>query len=240
MTLIALFGTKGSPGTTTLALAMCASDKRATLLIEADAAGGDIAARCGMALDPGLLTLAASGRRGLDRSIVEHHAQPLPSGALALLAPISAGQAASALTGVAAALARTLANDRSSVIVDTGRWDPRSPALDLIASASVAAIVLRPTIEGVEHARGQLADLREILPRVVVATIGVRPYPPAEVRSALAVDELYVIDDDTRAANALGSGARSDRWLRRSQLLRSAGALAEHLIGEQEHSAVLQ
>jgi hypothetical protein len=240
MTFIALSGTKGSPGTTTLALAMCASDTSAPLLIEADAAGGDIAARCGMGLDPGLLTLAASGRRGLDRPTVEHHAQRLPSGVLALLAPTSAGQAVSALTGVAAALARTLANDRSSVIVDTGRWDPRSPALDLVASASVAVLVLRPTIEGVEHARWQLADLQEIVPRVVVATIGVRPYPSAEVRSALAVDELYVIDDDSRAANALGGGARSDRWLRRSQLLRSAGALAEHLVGEHEHVAVPQ
>ena len=37
-----------------------------------------------------------------------------------------------------------------------------------------------------------------------MATIGVRPYPPAEVRSALAVDELYVIDDDSRAALASG------------------------------------
>jgi MinD-like ATPase involved in chromosome partitioning or flagellar assembly len=240
MTVIALSGTKGSPGTTTLALAICASDKLAPLLIEADAAGGDIAARCGMALDPGLLTLAASGRRGLDRSTIEHHAQPHPSGVLALLAPTSAGQAASALTGIAATLARTLANDRSSVIVDTGRWDPRSPALDLVASASVAVLVLRPTIEGVEHARWQLANLQEIVPRVVVATVGGRPYPPAEVRSALAVDELYVIDDDTRAANALGSGARSDRWLRRSQLIRSAGALAKHLIGEQQHVAVPQ
>jgi len=238
MTVIALCGTKGSPGVTTLALAMCASGGRSPLVVEADAAGGDIAARCSMALDPGLLTLAASGRRGLDRSIVEHHAQLLPCGALVLLAPTSPDQAASALTGVAGPLARTLASDPSPVIVDTGRWDPRSPALDLVASASIAILVLRPTIEAVEHARWQLAGLAEIVPRVITATIGERPYPPAEVRSALAVDELYVIADDVRAASALGAGARPDRWLRRSQLLRSTRVLTEHLLGDHDPVAV--
>lgn len=234
--MIAITGTKGSPGATTLALALAATasvlDQRPALLVEADPAGGDIAARCGIPLDPGLLTLAASGRRGIDRSAIEGHAQLLPCGALAVLAPTSAEQATSALTGFAAALAQSLTTPPSTVIIDAGRWDPHSPAAALVALASVAALVLRPTVEGVEHARWQLASLHASVARVIAVCIGERPYPHTEVRSALAVDELYIVDDDGPAATALGVGARPGRWLRRSPLMRSAAALANRLLGE--------
>jgi MinD-like ATPase involved in chromosome partitioning or flagellar assembly len=242
MTAIAITATKGSPGATTLALALAArmSDGAPALLVEADAAGGDIAARCGLALDPGLLTLAASGRRGLDRSTIERHAQLLPCGALVLAGPTSAEQATTALTGIAAALVQTLANATSPVIIDAGRWDPRSPTADLVASASVAVLVLRPTIEGVEHARWQLRSLSEHVRSVIAVCIGEHPYPPADVQAALGVDELHVVNDDGRAAHALGSGAKPDRWLRRSPLLRSAAMLASQLLAVQDDAVVPQ
>ena len=241
MTTIAITATKGSPGATTLALALaaCISGVPPALLVEADAAGGDIAARCGIALDPGLLTLAASGRRGLDRSTIERHSQLLPWGALVLAGPTSAEQATSALTGVAAALVQTLAQESSPVIIDAGRWDPRSPAADLVASASVAALVFRPTVEGVEHARWQLRSLSEHVRRAIAVCIGERPYPRAEVQAALSVDELNVVDHDARAANALGVGATPDRWLRRSPLLRSAAMLADQLLGVRNDDAAI-
>ena len=242
MTTIAVTATKGSPGATTLALALAdrMSERLPALLVEADAAGGDIAARCGLALDPGLLTLAASGRRGLDRSSVERHAQLLPCGALVLAGPTSAEQATSALAGIAPALVQTLAHETSTVIIDAGRWDARSPATDLVASASICLLVLRPTIEGVEHARWQLRSLSEHVRRVIAVCIGERPYPRAEVASALAVDEMYVIENDARAASALGLGASRDRWLRRSPLMRSAAVLADQLLGAPDEAMVSQ
>jgi MinD-like ATPase involved in chromosome partitioning or flagellar assembly len=240
MTTIAITATKGSPGATTLALALAdrMSERARVLIVEADAAGGDIAARSGLALDPGLLTLAASGRRGLDRSRIEPHAQLLPCGALVLAGPTSAEQATSALAGIATVLAQTLVHETSTVIIDAGRWDPRSPATDLVATASIGALVLRPTIEGVEHARWQLRSLSEHVRRVIAVSIGERPYPRAEVAAALAVDEMYVIENDARAANAVGHGASYDRWLRRSPLMRSAAALANQLLGAPDEATV--
>ena len=157
MTTIAVIGGKGSPGATTLALALAivatATRHGDALLVEADPAGGDIAARCGIPLDPGLLTLAASGRRGLDQSIVERHAQRLPCGVLALVGPTSDQHATTTLAAIGGALGRTLETAQAPVVIDAGRWDARSPAAELVAFASVALLVLRPTIEGVEHAR---------------------------------------------------------------------------------------
>ena len=239
MTTIVVAGTKGSPGATTLALALAAlTTDQSPLLIEADPDGGDIAARCGLAVDPGLLTLAASGRRGLDRATVDTHSQILPSGVTALLAPTSADRAASALTGIGAALADALGSEPRPVIVDCGRWNPRSPTADLVATASVALLVLRPSIEGVEHARWQLTSLAASVARAIAVCIGERPYPSEEVRSALGVKELYVVANDARAASAIGRGVRPDRWLRRSPLMRSASELTDRLISEHKPAEV--
>jgi len=239
MTTIAVTGTKGSPGATTLALAICAmSAPRSPLLVEADPAGGDIAVRCGLTVDAGLLTFAASGRRGFDRATVDTHAQLLPCGAAALLAPTSAEQATSALTSIGTALEATFRNEASLVIIDGGRWDPRSPAADVVAAASAALLVLRPTLESVEHARWQLASLAASVDRAIAVCVGERPYPSDEVQAALQADELYVVAADTRAANALGRCARPDRWLRRSPLVRSASALCDRLLGTYDQTDV--
>lgn len=241
MTTIVVAGTKGSPGATTLALALAAiTADQSALLVEADPAGGDIAVRCGLAVDPGLLTLAASGRRGLDRATVDTHSQLLSSGATALLAPTSADRASSALTGIGSALAQTLGTESRPVIIDCGRLDPRSTSADLVAAASVALLVLRPSIEGVEHARWQLTSLSASVTRAIAVCIGERPYQRDEVRSALGVDELYVVANDARAASTIGRGVRPDRWLRRSPLMRSASVLTDRLLSEHKPAEVLR
>ena len=78
MTIITVVSAKHSPGTTTTALlvAGAANPLALPLVLEADPAGGDLAARLGVLFDPGMGSLfeAATGPAA---AVVEDHARPL-------------------------------------------------------------------------------------------------------------------------------------------------------------------
>lgn len=231
MSIIGVVGSKHSPGATTLAVALaCMSGpQERALLVEADPAGGDLAARTGRPLDPGLLSLAAAGRRGMSEGLLDAHTQTLSNGVTALLGPPSPEQAAAALTGIGRILAPVLAERRGCTVIDAGRWDPRSPARELLHAADIVLVAFRPTVEGVEHVRVRLAAIEALDTRLIAVSVGERPYSAREVAAVLAPVEVYAIEDDPRAARALAAGAPIDRWLRRSSMVRSIAALAEQL-----------
>jgi len=229
MTVVAVVGSKHAPGASTLAVALAALARggQPVLVVEADPAGGDLAARSGLPLDPGLLTLAAAGRRGLTPQLIEAHTQVLPNGVPALLAPASPEHAHAAIIGIGAALASSLRDRQGTTVIDGGRLDARSCAAELVRSADVIVVVFRPTVEGVEHARMRLLSLSGT--RVIAAMLGERPYRAAEVAAALGDIELCVIDEDAHAATAIGAAMPLDRWLRRTALVRSAHSLLDRI-----------
>ncbi|MGD9793834.1 MAG: hypothetical protein AB7V43_10170 [Acidimicrobiia bacterium] len=230
MTVVAILGSKHSPGATTLAVALGAvtSADDDALVVEADPAGGDVAARAGLPLDPGLLTLAAAGRRGLTAALLDVHTQRLANGTPVLVAPSSPEHAHAAVRGLAGNMEDTLRGRAGLTIVDVGRWDPQSPASEILRSVDVIVAVFRPTVEGVEHLRTRLAAIPGL--PVVAVMVGEHPYRVEEVRSALGLDVVHVIADDPRAA-MVGAGASHDRWLRRSAYVRSVTALRSHIVG---------
>ncbi len=140
MSLVAVAAAKAAPGVTTSALAMAGvwPADRQVLLVEADQGGGDLAARFGLAAQPGLVSLAAAARRQVDTALVGEHAQTLPGGLGVLVGPPGAEQATAALGMLAAVVLAGLDGlDGVDIIADLGRLDPASPALGLAQAAVV-------------------------------------------------------------------------------------------------------
>jgi hypothetical protein len=235
---IAFASFKGSPGVTTTlaALAVTWPAERPLILLEADPAGGDLAARADLVADPGLVSLAAAGRRDLTPAALTLHAQPLPTlgepkaQRSVVVAPVAPEQAVAALAALRGRLPAALAAlDDADALVDCGRLDPGSPASDLASGADLLVLLSRPTVADVHHLVARTAALTG-MPETVLVTIGEHPYGPEQVAEAVGIPALGALAEDRRAADALGSAIALTRQVRRSQLLRSVRSLTDELV----------
>jgi hypothetical protein len=235
MAYIAFASAKASPGVTTTIAALAASwpGDRDLYVAELDPGGGDIVVRFDLATEPGLVTLAAAGRRGLRATTFSDHTQPLPSvgdgdGPVrrALVAPVAADQAVAALSALRGALPPVLSSLGADVLVDCGRLDPGSPSQDVATEADLLVVVARPVISEVHHLATRLASLA---PRAVsLLLVGERPYSVSEVAAAVGASPFGALPIDDRAATALTVGhPNALRLLRRSRLMRDARVVAE-------------
>ncbi|MBW3556942.1 MAG: chromosome partitioning protein [Actinobacteria bacterium] len=235
MSFVALASAKGSPGVTTLAASLAATWPvgRELLLIEADPAGGALASRFDLRADPGLVSLAAAGRRDLDEEVLGQHLQQMPGNGSAtvrlLPGPVAAEQASVALSALRGRLAEVLERVPGDVIVDCGRLDAGSPALELVNAGTLLALVLRPNVADVHHASTRLAALS---PRclVGVVVVGDRPYSADEVAAAVGAPLIGTVPADPRAAAALNGEVGMRRGIERTPLLRASRKLGEQLI----------
>ena len=232
MAVVAL-GSVRSCGVTTLALALAATwpKERRVLLVEADPAGGTLAAASGWSPEPSLVSLAAAARRALDPDLVWEHCQELPGGAAVLAGPASADQARSAL-GMLAGLPNHLGMLDADVLVDYGRLDPGAPGAGVFEGADAVVLAVRPRLADL-HA---LATWRGANPvdsgRLGLVLVGDGPYPDAEIAAALGVEVLARLPWDPDAAGALVSVPASAREVRLSPLVRAARSLADRLAKE--------
>ena len=240
---VVALGAVRSCGVTTLALALAATwpKERPVLLVEADPAGGTLAAASGWPPEPSLVSLAAAARHALDPDLVWEHCQELPGGAAVLAGPASADQARSALgmlaglsshLGMLAGLSSHLGMLDADVLVDCGRLDPGAPGFGVFEGADPVVLAARPRLADL-HA---LATWREANPfdsgRVAVVLVGDGPYPDAEIAAALGVEVLARLPWDPDAAGALVSVPASAPELRLSPLVRAARSLAGRLAKE--------
>lgn len=232
MTVIALASVKHAPGVTTAAVAMAAAGGRDAVVVEADPSGGDVAARARLPLEPGLLTLAASGRHPGGRLDVDRHAQPLPAGGMVVVAPAAPELASGAVTTVGSRLPVALAHVGRMGIIDCGRLYAGSPALAVAAAADLVLVLAEPTVAAVEHLRTRLPFIGGALPcNAAVLLVGDRPYPALEVEAALGVPVVGEIAVDPRGVAGVHAGVGA----RRSVLVRSARSVldaVEDMVGE--------
>ncbi len=240
MSLVAVAAAKAAPGVTTSALAMAGvwPADRQVLLVEADQGGGDLAARFGLAAQPGLVSLAAAARRQVDTALVGEHAQTLPGGLGVLVGPPGAEQATAALGMLAAVVLAGLDGlDGVDIIADLGRLDPASPALGLAQAASLVLLVVRPRLDELQHLVHRVAALRGECRTLGVVLVGTGPYPAEEIAAALGIEVVGALPADPRAALLLGGSAASASALRRTPLIRAARSLTEAILGRLAGSA---
>jgi hypothetical protein len=240
MTLHALFSFKASPGVTTIVQAMAQvwPEGRRCLVAELDPAGGDLAGRLDLSPEPGLVTLAAAGRRELSGSLVLDHAQRVSDDVALLLASPSARQTRGALNLLGDRLMSAF-DDLADydVLADGGRLDSSTSLPPWAPIVERPWIVLRPTAVQVAYAVSRLEELAKDGCHPGLILVGEpspgRPhlYPASEVAAALSATDLAVVADDDRTASVLDGRRRGERLLRKSTLLRSARALTDRLCG---------
>jgi MinD-like ATPase involved in chromosome partitioning or flagellar assembly len=238
MALIGIASAKGSPGSTTTALTLCAAWGGPAILVEADPAGSDLAYRLPVgASRPGgglLGYLGEADRRG--SSDPREHTVRLPSGPRALIGPTPSRTRD--LTGRYGDLAGHLMSiDDADVVIDCGRLTPESPAHDLLPALDALVFVTRPFVDGVAHLLARIADAVDVLPpdaRCYVVIVS----DPRDTRSHAEVEAL--VDRAGLPAHVLGrlvedpeavamlSGDWSPR-LEKSLLIRSASDMARRL-----------
>ena len=252
MTLIALASAKGSPGVTTLALALAHVWPRPVLLAECDPAGGDIAAGylAGTA-DPGynLLDVTVTARRTDLHAALRSHLVTLDdTGTRTVLPGLRGPHQSAALVPwwdrIAAmfgdlrdlqgpAEGQHSGGDAVDVLADCGRLATGHPPAAVLRRADAVVLVLRPALRSVAHAQTAVRDLaagdpgreRQLLATLVGAG---QPYTTREVTRALRIP-VVEIANDPRAAAVLSEGAPAGRRFVTSALLRSARTLADQL-----------
>lgn len=221
-------GSVRSCGVTTLALGLAAtwpSDRR-VLLVEADPAGGTVAASAGWAPEPGLVSLAAAARRGGDPTMLRKHCQHLPGGAAVLAGPALADQAQSALGMLGPVLAR-LGELDADVLLDCGRLD--STGLVTWEEAGRRVLVGRPRLPDLQ-ALATWLDARGSDPvHVELVMVGDGPYPDGEIAQTLGSEVLARVPWDPRTTDALVTVPASARELRLAPFVRAVRTLADRL-----------
>lgn len=250
--LVAVASVKGSPGVTTLclALAACWPDPTGAIVVEADPAGGDVAMRFGLAQSPGLLSLAAAARGGVathgrrikDAGLLWRHAQSLPGDVSVVASPPDAARARGALAMLAApdptgglgpgALRAAAAHPGTVLVADCGRVDPGSPVMPLLRSADVMVMLTGAHADELAHLARRIPEIGAWSRNPVLLLAG-GGHSIAAVARELGVAPLARVPFDPRGAAVL-SGRRSLlRWHHsgpaRSLLGQSAREIADLL-----------
>lgn len=226
--LIAIGSVKGSPGVTSLALALAVrwpAAGPAPVVVEVDPSGGDVGTRWQTHDEPGLaaMAMAAQARPLTDASAWAHR---LGIGAHVVVAPPGAAAAvtvAELCTRAPYALAQ-LAQYRP-VLADLGRLDAMHSGLSLLDNASELLVMAHFSGEAVRHLRTRVTELRARC-RVRLVLTGRAGLPPAEVASYLGVPVAAIVDPDPASLDVLAGRTRASMGWTKRPLLTAARTVA--------------
>ena len=247
MALIALAADKGAPGVTTAAVALGAVWPRPVLVAECDQGGGDLVYRLpaedGGMLNParGLLSLAATARRGLRPDQIGEHTQRLVGG-MDVLAGLTNAEQAQGLTWLWGPLGRCFASLHPiDVLADCGRPGAGGLMNDLLREADMIVLFTRPSLEQVAHLRERVSALAAVESRTRPPIGIVVIADPRDYRGSIAEVERIIVQAQLPATvlgglayDPKGAEMLRGQWggrLDKSLLIRSARELAGGLLG---------
>jgi len=240
MPFVAIGSAKASPGATTLALAtaLCSNATGPRVVVEADPAGGTLAARAGLGYEPGIMTLAAAFRHGVPHlAALLEFSQGFHTGTgssadivdtgstVAVPCPASSGQAHAALSSAAASIGDTLAAADAFAVVDIGRVNGRSPSLELARRATLTLVLCRPRLDEIQHLPTVVDLLARAGATTELVTVDATPYDPVDVAAHLGIALFGVWVDDRAAAAQFWSSPGPTGRLARSKWFRATADL---------------
>ncbi len=237
MAVYALLSGGGSPGVTTAALALTLSWPSQVILAEFDPSGGDVLAGLlggHVPASTGLLPLALEVGAGAEipadllwRQLVELDEER----SRLLLAGISDPRQSAALQSSLPWIAEALQGGAADVIADCGRLDSVAAIRPVLAAASLAVLVLQPTLRQVSRAVSRLEMVTSLVGpgRVVLLLAGEGSAPAREIARSLGVPVVAQLPTDDRTAGLLSDGTGSRHRLEARPLIRAAAAAGRAL-----------
>ena len=236
MATLVWLGVGSGSGVSTTVAAVAATwpqeDPRTPILIEADATGGDLAARLRLPLTPGLVQVAADARHGDHTDVVRRHTQQAMIAGRQLpvvVAPPGPAQARVALPTLVRSGALQGMPD-TVLHVDAGRIGPHDAAWPLLTSADAVVVVVRSHADALAHLDALNVDLQRAAGDRLIVLLGHGVYPPQEVATAFGVAVLpTTMPYDTQAAAILSGRADACRRWQRLPLFTAAATVAASL-----------
>ncbi len=237
MTVFALASAGGSPGVTTAALALALGWPSQVIMAECDPSGGDTLAGLLSGHLPartGLLPLALEAGGGAEvpadalwRQLIELDEQRN----CLLLAGISDPRQSAALQSSLPWIADALQGLKADVLADCGRLDAVAAVRPVLSAASLAVLVMRPTLRQVSRAVPRVEMLTNLVgrERVVTLLVGEGTASGREIARTLGVPVAGQLPDDPKTAAVLSDGLGSRRSLDSRPLLRAATAAGRRL-----------
>jgi hypothetical protein len=240
MSLWSFAGVHGAPGVTTLALAAMTGwgGSRPRLLVEADPAGGVLAARFDerLRLDRTLADLAAGVRDGWTDRTIEQCAREVWPGHPVVVAAPSPELVTGTLRSRGDQIASALAGAPVDVFADLGRLQVESPAMALARRSVVTVIVTRDRLEDLSLVTPTARSLRAAglaLGLVVIRShrhVIASPVGVAQFEDAAGAPVMGVLPWAPRPAGVFSGNANTGRWAQ-STWWRAIRALTAHLAG---------
>lgn len=225
MAVITVVSAKHAPGATTTAmlLASAADPFCLPLVLEADPAGGDLAARVGTLFEPGMSTLVRAARSARGPGLIEQHCRPLPSGVGLIVGAMHPAQIAIYGDDAPGLLIEPLRARGGLAVIDAGRWGSPSSRSWVLGSDAVV-LVLRPTVESAEHVALRLGELDDTGVAVALAVVGDGPLRVDDV-AAIVERPVHELPADPDTARALCGAQTSSEELRATPLFLAAEKL---------------